>query len=220
MKILATADTHGDFDDPLRHPQGEKVLIIAGDFAPHDEGRGIEHQRNVIKWLKSDFVRFCCEHGRCEIPIVIVPGNHDRFIHEGYQLVDWPHNVHLLCDQQYDMPGLKIYGTPWCPWSNSKGHASSQIFEDGDGMLSLQFAKIPEGIDVLVTHAPPKTRRWNSDKCSSALTERLKSMANPPRFVICGHKHGYRDQDEVIKAYNGKIIRAICVAETHKLFDV
>lgn len=87
-------------------------------------------------------------------------------------------------------------------------------------MLSLQFAKIPEGIDVLVTHAPPKTRRWNSDKCSSALTERLKSMANPPRFVICGHKHGYRDQEEVIKAYNGKIIRAICVAETHKLFDV
>ena len=220
MKILATADLHGELDDSLRHPQGERLLIIAGDFSPMDEGRGIEKQRTVIKWLKSDFRRFCCEHGRCEIPILIVPGNHDRFIHEGYQLVDWPHNVHFLCDQRYDMPRLKIYGTPWCPWYNPKGHTSSQVFEDGDGMLALQFAKIPEGIDILVTHAPPETSLLKGKLCSSVLRDRLVSMERPPKIVICGHAHKFGGVCDAIKSQSGKTIKVVCVAKTQTLLDV
>jgi len=84
-----------------------------------------------------------------EIPakrVVCIGGNHDfmlqsrefRFAHAEY-----------LCDRLIEIEGLRIYGAPWCP------DLSGLAFYLPDGELAEKWARIPAGIDILITHTPP-----------------------------------------------------------------
>ena len=231
MKILAMADLHGKFDDPFRF-QGEGLTIVAGDFAYDDENGMVKSERvedriPMAEWVKSRLCQFCCEYGRCQSKVVMVLGNHDRFVHENFDRTMLPENLNLLCDSGCTIGGLKIYGTSWCPWDKDergKQKIRSQIFEDGSGMLRLQFSKIPEGLDILISHCPPRSDAFRkySGKSSSELYDRIVEMKKPPKLIVCGHYHGPDSQnaieDEIICA-NKEKSRILCVAKTSKLIN-
>lgn len=106
--------------------------------------------------------------------------------------IAWPSNVKMLIDEADEVNGLKIYGSSWVPfingcWAFEEKHA---------GFLKDRFADIPEGLDVLLTHSPPRTEGSDVDMSldtrsphfgSKNLTEAI--MRAKPQYVFCGHIH-------------------------------
>ena len=185
LKIYAMSDMHGHLK--LYRPNDDAdIVILAGDIAPSD----IEEE-DVLNWFNSNFKSWC-EEWRDAV-ILILPGNHDRFLHEHYREVHLVKNAKFIVDRLVEVSGLKIYGTPWCKSKHLGKHLKAQIFETSEGVMAMMFENIPEGLDILVSHAPPyiaEDEKFNDErKCLGVLTERFKMMKRPPRFVICGHLH-------------------------------
>ena len=90
------------------------------------------------------------------------------------------------------MEGLRIYGSPWVPFING-----SWAFEEvWQGQLAERFAAIPEGVDLLLTHTPPRIRHEKVDVSidrnsphfgSVELLDALRTRR--PRYALCGHIH-------------------------------
>jgi len=108
--------------------------------------------------------------------------------------------------------GLRIYGSPWQPaffdWAFNLPRCGPQLRE--------VWSRVPEGIDILVTHGPPHRVHDRTvegdDAGDEVLRERLESMTKPPRLHVFGHIHegyGYdlwNDRDSsVILAVNASI---------------
>jgi hypothetical protein len=70
------------------------------------------------------------------------------------------------------------------------------VFAGSPEALVRAFAEIPEGLDVLVSHAPPLVDGYNLDadgrrrrhRGSPELMEAIRRAR--PRLVVCGHVHG------------------------------
>jgi len=99
-------------------------------------------------------------------------------------------SVTYLEDSETSVFGLRVYGSPWqpefCDWAFNlkRGHACTK-----------KWQRIPEGIDVLVTHGPPA---GHGDLCSGShfragcndLLNRVRKLR--PRYHVFGHIHeGY-----------------------------
>ncbi|EFC37496.1 predicted protein [Naegleria gruberi] len=83
-------------------------------------------------------------------------------------------NCIYLQDEEFTVCGLKFYATPWCPnmydWlclkfekliNQPEKVKDLQNFDDkfffkNDKELEKIFSKIPEDVDILITHSPPK----------------------------------------------------------------
>ena len=85
-----------------------------------------------------------------------------------------------------EIGGVRFYGTPWVPIISY-----SWAFEGESDTLKRWFAKIPPGLDVLVTHSPPRIPGSDVDRSlqtdsehfgSSELTEAI--VEKHPRFVF------------------------------------
>ena len=194
MRIMAISDLHGNLEGP--EPKGADVVVLAGDVAPL-KGRGVWHVNDQKKWINKRFREWTESYP--DIQFVVIPGNHDFFpiahiLFKGHD-VDWKYefssNVHFLDDSMVEIEGVKFYGTPWVPIISY-----SWAFEAEHDLLVKQFSKIPNGIDVLVTHSPPRIPRSDVDRSiqtdsehfgSSELTEAI--IDTRPRLVFCGHIH-------------------------------
>ena len=209
LKVYAMADLHGHLGKYA--PRGDAdIVIIAGDFSlaeekgnkdkKHREEDEKRMQKKVLEWVNGEFRDWCGKWGRPAHPadVIIVPGNHDRFLHRFFEDVKLPENVRFLVDNEINVRGLRIYGTPWCKSRHPYKELGSQIFETSDGVLEMLFANIPDnGLDILISHMPPYSEghaRFNDSKCSKVLSERLAKMKRPPKFVLCGHVHNERNQ--------------------------
>ena len=196
MKILATSDMHGNLDN--LDLSKVDLAIFAGDIAPL-RGMGAWDVYDQLKWMNTKFVEFCCKWPSAKI--IFVPGNHDFFplIKErfGYKLhgknlnLDLASNATMLIDKLIEVNGLKIYGTPWVPiisyhWA----------FEAESDRLKERFSMIPEEVDILVTHTPPRfnhlgiSLEYGVDSenfgCSELADEIFKKK---PKMCFCGHIH-------------------------------
>jgi Icc-related predicted phosphoesterase len=124
--------------------------------------------------------------------IALTPGNHD-FVFQRHPFTPTPERVHLLIDKGATLHGLRVYGSPWCP---RFGGWAFMLEEDA---LEEKFSKIPEGLDVLITHGPaygvcdeillPKWPGHGGDPHlgSTALRARIESVK--PKWHFCGHIH-------------------------------
>jgi Icc-related predicted phosphoesterase len=178
-RIAAMADTHGRHRE-LNVP-GADILIHAGDLT----GRGTRGQvENALEWLKS------LPHRHK----VLVAGNHDFFYEnepELAQALTREAGVIYLRDSEVTLEGLRIWGSPWQPrffdWAFNL---------DRGEPLDAKWRLIPEGIDVLVTHGPPRgfgdrVSRGERVGCERLLAhlERVK-----PRVHLFGHIHEDRGE--------------------------
>ena len=193
MRIMATSDLHGNLEG--LDPRGADVVVLAGDVAPL-KGRGPWHINDQKKWINKRFREWTSSYPG--IQFVVIPGNHD-FYPIGHILykdqgIDWKYefspNVHFLGDAGTEIGGVRFYGTPWVPIISY-----SWAFEGESDTLKRWFAKIPPGLDVLVTHSPPRIPRsridmveGRRDHCGSAELAEAVLRARP-RHLFCGHIH-------------------------------
>ena len=196
IKIAAISDMHGMLEG--LDPRGCEICVIAGDFS-EQTGFGRAAMKAQHDWIHDEFFEWT---GRFpDTTFIVVAGNHDlcldpamtsRYVSDSWK-IEWPSNVKYLCDSGVEVYGLKFYGTPWVPIINYMW-----AFEAEHEKLKTVFSAIPENIDVLVTHSPPRLPGYlgdvslefgaDSDKFgSSELADAI--FEKKPRRVFCGHIH-------------------------------
>jgi Icc-related predicted phosphoesterase len=173
MKIVATSDTHSTHHK-IDVPNGD-IFIHAGDLTHTGTMGELEEARDWIYGLPHPHK-------------VIISGNHDFAFQKNNQarMLFW--NCHYLQDSGCEIEGLKIYGSPWQPWFYS------WAFNLPRGpVIDAYWQKIPENLDILITHGPPK---WKGDLCPNGnvgcadLLTRV--YQKKPKYHIFGHIHeGY-----------------------------
>jgi Icc-related predicted phosphoesterase len=172
MKIVCISDTHA------RHhltvvPDGD-ILVHGGDITRHGS---LEDVESFDLWLGT------LPHKHK----VMICGNHDFcFQKQPAEARGRITNAIYLEDSGCEIEGLSFYGSPWQPWffdwafNLPRGEA-----------LAEMWAKIPLGVDVLITHGPPQgildeTNRGESVGCRDLLERVLKIK---PRLHVFGHIH-------------------------------
>jgi predicted phosphohydrolase len=171
MRIVCLSDTH------TRHariavPDGD-LLVHTGDFS----GRGKEGEiRAFDAWLGT------LPHRHK----VIIAGNHDFAFEDDPSARGWIQHAVYLEDEGLEIEGLRIWGSPWQPrffdWAFNL---------DRGAPLRAVWAKIPEGIDILLTHGPPhrildRTARGQEVGCEQ-LREAVFRVR--PQLHVFGHIH-------------------------------
>ena len=170
VRLVLVSDTH------LRHPQvpDGDLLVHAGDLTPRGT---LAEMKRAAEWLRS-------------LPHpykVAIAGNHDFCLQEQPERRDlFEPEVHYLCDEEIELAGLQLYGSPWTPWFHDwafnlpRGEALREVWE-----------RVPSGLDVLVTHGPParvldRTREGLRVGCEDL---RRAVEAKPPTLHVFGHIH-------------------------------
>lgn len=176
MKVVCISDTH-DQHKKLKIPECD-MLIHAGDFTCHYD---------PLVWRYMDFNKWL---GKLHIKHkVVIAGNHDTlFSMERKYAEGLMTNCIYLQDNLMEIEGFKVYGTPFgLPFAG-------WVFNLDEHELIDKYAKIPDDIDILITHKPPYGILDKSDnKCgqkhcgSLALKERVFEIK--PKLHIFGDIH-------------------------------
>lgn len=143
MRIAAIADLHGHLPPT---PESD-VLVIAGDLVPF----GLRAPEEQVAWLDGPFREWLAAQPARRI--VGIAGNHDFVFQEAPELVpDLPWTY--LQDAGCEIDGVRFWGSPWQPWFFDWAFNAPK--EDGEAFLAERFALVPEDVDVLVVHGPPR----------------------------------------------------------------
>lgn len=138
MKLVFISDTHGKHHWIDNVPECD-ILFHCGDMSNRGEYSIYE---NLNTWLK----RVPAKH------VVLVPGNHDLTFEsdpeEARAFFTRP-NTHILINQGTVIEGLKIWGSP-----TTRRFFDWAFMKDPGPSIQAVWDKIPDGIDVLVTHGP------------------------------------------------------------------
>lgn len=219
MKITAISDLHGHKPSL----SGGDLLIIAGDLTATDKW---------VDWLFF-FNDISC-WSKIYKNIVVIGGNHDNelvksdilksfYAHISDINFDKPKitNVHYLKDESITIDGLKIWGSPWSP-SFVGVNPRCKAFMRNDSLLKNKYAKIPNDIDILISHTPPYglcdrieefgTHYHAGSKTLLNLLDsgRLKNL----KYLFCGHIH---EQGGTQTEYKGvKIVNCSYLNERYK----
>lgn len=186
MKILHISDTH-TYHGLLDVPKDIDMIIFSGDCSnPKDPYLNREEVLNFIEWVKSLDVKYK----------IMCAGNHDtsierNFITQGDFLEA---GITYLENDWVEIEGLKIFGSPQTP-SFGNGWAFNKKREK----MHDHWKHIPDDVDIIVTHGPPKgildlsyDRENNLERCGdSALLKRVLQIK--PKLVCFGHIHNTED---------------------------
>jgi predicted phosphohydrolase len=172
VRIVAVADTHL-FHVDLVVPDGD-VFVHAGDLC---RGGDLDELREAAAWIAS------LPHRHK----VIVAGNHDwAFVREPERARALIGDACYLQDREETIDGIRFYGSPWQP-----AFAGWAFNLERGAPLAAVWAKIPRGLDVLITHGPPAGIGDGSPVGGRAgcadLLARVEAVA--PRVHLFGHIH-------------------------------
>jgi len=180
VRCVCISDTHTHHWE-LDVPRGD-VLLHAGDVLLESRGAdaaSLEQLDDFDKWLSTQPHPFK----------VLIAGNHD-----GAMAALGPEGVHkritsaiYLEDTTIECANLRIHGSPL-----SFGHSDNSAFQprpdcNGGYNESLALERIPNDLDILITHGPGGSGPMTFGRGSAALAERV--VAVRPRFCVCGHLH-------------------------------
>lgn len=199
MRLVALSDQHGH----LPEIQPYDLLIVAGDVCPDRVGGSLaEHHPAEQKAWFDQHVRPWLAASPAAHKL-LTWGNHDWCGQACSFEGDSPDvasstALQILVDTGTSVPGNGAAGraiSVWAtPWSRQFMHWA---FMRSRGELAEIYAAIPEGVDVLVSHAPPYGYGDRSVDEQSGEVEHLGShellaaiARVKPRVVICGHVHG------------------------------
>lgn len=195
MRILATSDLHG------RLPEIEPcdVLVLAGDICPDFPDKAGKYTlldkggSQQADWLNTTFRDWITPIAGRGTAVVAIWGNHD-FVGEKWSSFDVNLPWNLLQDDGVRIDGVTFWGTPWVPG------LKRWAFYAGPDALKARSEMIPEGVDVLISHGPP--RGYGDRLCdfhASLHAPDPRNIGDPylhtelhriaPAFVICGHIH-------------------------------
>ncbi len=196
VNIFACSDIHEtrlfDLD-----PAGCDVVLLAGDLqgyaccsGPTPSPERIARQN---RWAVETFIPWCDKYPG--VQFVVVAGNNDEFALEPTNpLRHLPagSNIHYLQDSIVELYGLRIWGSPWV---KPKTYRVPPLkpFEREAADMRKAFAPMPEGVDILVTHATPEVpgSRIAGDPQKNMGSEVLREVIEKkrPKVCVCGHIH-------------------------------
>jgi Icc-related predicted phosphoesterase len=177
VRIAIISDTH------LRHrwypievPECD-LLIHCGDAL----SQGTEQE---LKMFLPWFEALKAKHK------IFVPGNHDWIFEKNLPLARSIVGKSAIClvDEQIEIDGLKIYGSPWqpefCEWAFNLKRGWP---------LRKKWEAVPVGMDILITHGPPLgildfSQFGNEHVGCSDLRQELHRIK--PKIHCFGHIHG------------------------------
>ena len=185
MKIFAISDTHGKHEQVVI-PQGTDMLIHAGDFSNTKLPAMNSNEVNLfLIWLEQQPVKYK----------VIIAGNHDTSIESRFfTKKDFKdRGIIYLEHELIEIEGIKIFGSPYTP------EYHNWAFNRSRNKLGRIWDSIPDDIDVLITHGPPKGildsasrgKNLNEHAGCSALLKRVLKIQ--PKIHIMGHLHDNQD---------------------------
>lgn len=148
MRICAISDLHGD----LIEIEPCDLVLICGDSVPLNIQSS---SKRTLKWYSTKFKSWA-ESLPCE-KVLFIAGNHELGF-RGHQIIyeklfNPENKITYLCNTKYTYKHkdkeYRIFGTPYC-----------QKFGDWAFMYSSSvlwdlYDKIPENLDILVTHDAP-----------------------------------------------------------------
>lgn len=193
IKICHISDTHlRDFN-----PEPADILVHSGDALNSGSKTDLIEFRQQLVRIKDNYS-----------DIVFVAGNHDwEFQHRPEEskafLKELIPNIHVLQNESIELFGLKFY----C--SSDQPIFYDWAFNKSSHELLHSYSNIPEDIDVLVTHCPPKgtldyvINKWNPKGQNVGSQElaihipRLKQL----KAHLYGHIHygyGMKEQNGVV----------------------
>ena len=195
MTIVCIADTHGMHKDIIV-PDGD-TLVVAGDVT----GRGtLPDLVRFLSWMAS----WPHKHK------VLIAGNHDRCFQDKPDEVAGllePYDIYYLQDSAIILDGVKFYGSPWqpefCDWAFN--------LQRGD-QLKRVWAKIPDDVNVLVTHGPPygvlDFAQYGRERVGCRdLADRIQDLKELDTHVF-GHLH--EDYGQVCKGDVQYVNASVC----------
>lgn len=187
-RLCLISDTHGRHWD-LKLPPDIDILVHAGDFTQCGSPEQIV---SFAEWLRQV---------ECK-DVVVIAGNHDLLFQDeperAQRLLKFnaKRRLHFLMDEEATVQGLRFYGSPWtpffCDWAFN--------LKRGDALRQV-WRKIPEGLDVLVTHGPPfsvgdMVSRHLATENVGCVDLRHRIWEVKPRVHVCGHIHeGYGQRE-------------------------
>ena len=213
MKIWCISDTHGHHAK-LAVPSGIDMLIHAGDFGNTKEKvRNLVEANDFIEWLHSLDI----QHK------VVTPGNHDTsFLDYGIRDYFDQIKAHVLVHEKITLEGLKIFGSPYTPT-----YGQNWAFNVKRSRLQAVWQMIPDDLDILITHGPPKgvldltedkdTRKMVQVGCKS-LSNRVKQVK--PKLHVFGHTHSEPKFDNhglLIRDETKFINASVCTIKSGKM---
>ena len=179
MRVVCVSDTHG-MHARLDVPACD-LLVHAGDFSRR--GRREEFSA-ILAWMAAQPAR----------ARVLVAGNHDRFCEvasaEAHTLAA-ASGVRYLEDEGVEIEGLAIWGSPVTPAFHSLA-----FNRERGAALRAHWDRIPERVDLLVTHGPPRGLGdrvfFGAHVGCADLLARVRALA--PRVHLFGHIHEARGE--------------------------
>ncbi|CAJ0921932.1 unnamed protein product, partial [Mesorhabditis belari] len=174
LKFVVISDTHEEMAKIMnRIPDGD-VLIHCGDFTNHGDEERVREFNDQLAQLP---------HRRK----VVIAGNHENgFDAQFYEKTKLLTACELLNDTSIEIEGIKLYGSSWHTMNYRLFSTPPFYCEPGEETRE-KWAKIPDNVDILITHQPPKgflDGRYGD-------IELLKAVeARNPKFHCFGHVHG------------------------------
>lgn len=172
MRIVCISDTHNKLHK-INVPDGD-LLIHAGDST--DQGGPKE-----IRRFNEDLGKLPHRYK------IVIAGNHDF----GFQTTPDEARAMLtgciyLQDSLVEIEGLRIYGAPWQPAFMDWAFMCKRGAE-----IRAKWDLIPDGLDILITHGPPRghgdlLRIGESVGCDDLLATIRRAK---PRVHVFGHIH-------------------------------
>ncbi len=184
IKVVCISDTH-EKHKRLQLPEGD-ILIHAGDFTWTGKQ---QPTLDFLDWLEAQpFKRK-----------ILISGNHDFYFEYGKNMDRLKGRaIHYLMNSGIVIDGqIKIWGSPFTP------EFMDWAFMGTPREREALWVKIPENLDILVTHGPPfgildKTVDGENAGCPHLLkaVQRRK-----PKIHLFGHIHegyGLREIDGTV----------------------
>lgn len=142
-RIVAISDTHTRHEF-MEVPDGD-VLMVAGDISKWTQGES--EVRKFNEWLG----RLPHAHK------IIASGNHDCAL---AKMRSRPERIQALFSNavylqgtEVTIAGLRIFGAPWTIARDIRYRGNAFCLSGGE--LAAEWAKIPDGVDIVLTHSPP-----------------------------------------------------------------
>ena len=218
MRICSIADLHGNL------PEIEKcdTLLIAGDISP------LQIQSNMLAmayWMQGVFLDWIKDLPTEQV--ILIAGNHDFYFQKTTHMsiteleLKSEGKLEYLKDSSVQLMNnseiITIYGTPWCHMFGN------WPFMLRDSLLVDRYSKIPEQVDILLTHDAPF---GTSDICFDVPTHKNdRHFGNIPlrdrmleiNYKYCIHGHLHSSNHEFENLGTGKVVNCSLLNEEYKL---
>lgn len=192
LSIVHLSDTHGQHCQ-VRVPDGD-ILIYSGDCCLNGAQRDVEL---FFKWFRA----------QPHVYKIFIAGEYDRTLDKTKTLgvrPFWvkelieeylsPYLSFYLDDSGCDIEGISIWGSPYTPRGNGEDLDGFWGFSPHSRDMNEHWAKIPNNVDILVTHTPPYGKLdkdiYGHNKGCKYL--RFQVQEKKPKLHLFGHVHEAR----------------------------